>query len=304
MKTIVFIMLAFTVSTVSFADSGILFLAHGSMKHHHKEMSCDNTNPTLWEKSVLDAVDGINKKLPFNSDVAFGMWSTSCFDAGIHRLEKKYRDEGKTLDHLIVFPIFISSHSAVIEMQKFIFKKRSDRVIPLPTVSQTSFNGKITYLSAIDYNPFVSLILSERFHHLIHLAKNEGYEKKQMELVLVMHGPVSDSDNEEWLKMGQQYADDVSYLFPVGNSHIVSLRDDAPGDVRDRATEELRNIVSTATLNGRKALVLPLLLSKGGIEEGIIKRLEGLDYVWSGQMILPDSLLGKLLVHRFDGNQK
>jgi len=296
-----FFLTLFLVCTTSvFASSGILFLAHGSMQMGHgtQQMACNNSMPSAWEKAVLNVIDSIKPELAFNAEVSFGMWNSRCIDAGIARLEGLLKEQGQTLEHLIVMPIFISSHSAVIEMQKYIFKKRADRVIPLPMVTKANFNGKITYLPALDYNPQISMILADRFHDLIYLAKKQGLQKKQMELVLVMHGPVSDKDNAKWLKMGREYIADIMYLFPVSSAHVISLRDDARGETRERATKELQGIVSAAAKAGKKALVLPLLLSKGGIETGILERLEGLDYIWAGKMLLPDEKLGKILVER------
>ena len=294
MIKIFIILLGISFSATSFAEKGILFLAHGSMKHHQNK-SCSIHGPTNWEQLVIEAVRSIKVNLKHESEVAFGMWNSKCFDKGIKRLEKSIQSKGEELDHLIVLPIFVSSYSAVIEMQKFIFKKRPDRVIPIPSVVKTYFKHKITYLPAIDYNPQISMILSNRFHKLIHLAKQEGYKKDEMELVLVMHGPVSDQNNKKWIQMAEKYVTDISYLFPVKRTHIISLRDDAPREVRDIATKKLREIVSIASTKGRKALVLPLLLSKGGIEQGILDRLIGLDYIWSGETLLPDEKIGPLL---------
>src|SRR5690606_32027476 len=116
--------------------------------------------------------------------------------------------------------LFVSSHSLVIEMQKFIFKKRPDRVIPIPSVSQTKFTGEIIYLNALDYDSKISLILADRYHRLIHLAKDRGFSKEDMELVFVMHGPVADADNVLWEEMAQRYLQDLTYLFPVQSSNV------------------------------------------------------------------------------------
>lgn len=299
MKKFLILMIGVSITTqFALADSGILFLAHGSMKKHLIEKKCDNHKPSIWEKEVLNSVQVIKTKLPHNSEVAFGMWNTKCFNNGVKRLQKAMKEKGKELDHLIVFPIFISSYSAVIEMQKFIFKKRPDRIIPLPWVKRISFKGKISYLQAIDYNPYVSIILSNRFHQLIHLAKSKGYTAEQMELVFVMHGPVSEKNNKKWLSMADKYVADMTYLFPMDVVHTISLRDDAPKEIRNRATKKLQMAVVKASEKGKIALILPLLLSKGGIEEGILKRLNNLDYIWTGNMLLPDPNLSKLLVNK------
>ncbi|MCM2351172.1 MAG: hypothetical protein NDI69_14220 [Bacteriovoracaceae bacterium] len=285
-----------------YAGSGVLFIAHGTMNHNsgqeHISRACMPHHYSPWEQFVLSTLGSIKNEIPKNFEVAFGMWESHCFDEAIERLEAKLLSEGSNLDHLIVFPLFISSHSEVIEMQKYIFKKRPDHVLPIPGVRPTKFNGQITYMNALDYDPHVSLILSNRFHQLVHMAKARGFNNKQMELVLLMHGPVDEISNIEWIKMGERYAKDVNYLFPVAASHIISLRDDAEGEVRDRMTEELRSKIKSVSVNGKVALLLPLLVSKGGIEGGILERVKGLDYIWSGHTLFPDPKLADVIVSR------
>ena len=45
------------------------------------------------------------------------------------------------------------------------------------------------------------------------------------------------------------------------------------------------------TLTGDRVLIVPVLLSFGGIEHGIGKRLDGLDYMMAPQAIMPDDRL-------------
>lgn len=299
---VAFFMLA---SFATYAESGILFIAHGTMgmtpgNGDHEHMMGCSTKPSTWESFVLSTVNSMKSELKKDYEVSFGMWESHCFDMSIKKLKTTMAAQGKTLDHLIVFPLFISSHSSVIEMQKYIFKKRADRVLEIPNVHQTTFEGKITYMPAFDYDPHISMILANRTHHLVHMAKEKGFTQQNMELILVMHGPVEDDANVEWLKMGERYIKDISYLFPTAKAHVVSLRDDAEYEVRERATRELQSIVKTAEAQGRMPLVLPLLISKGGIDRGIVKRLEGLNYVWSGESIFPDPKLKDVLLRRLE----
>ncbi len=311
MKKILFISLTLLFSLharITWAESGILFIAHGTMDHsggnEHFSGSCTPHHYSPWEQYVLSTLGSIKKEVPKNFEVAFGMWESRCFDEAIDRLEAKLISQGSSLDHLIVFPLFISSHSEVIEMQKYIFKKRPDLVLPIPGVYPTKFNGSINYMNALDYDPQVSLILSNRFHHLVHLAKARGFNNKQMELVLIMHGPVDEKANVEWIKMGERYVKDVNYLFPVAATHVISLRDDASPEVRDRMTKELQNKVRIASENGKVALLLPLLISKGGIEGGILERVRGLDFIWSGHTLFPDAKLQDVILSRIQTELK
>jgi hypothetical protein len=73
----------------------------------------------------------------------------------------------------------------------------------------------------------------------------------------------------------------------------LTVRDDAPQSVREQATAELRRTVERAGAEKSSVLIVPLLLSYGGIEEGIKKRLEGLSYTMSAQALLPDERLDR-----------
>ena len=41
--------------------------------------------------------------------------------------------------------------------------------------------------------------------------------------------------------------------------------------------------------------MIPLLLSKGGVEQGLVKRLEGLNYKWNGKTLLPDPKIAQFI---------
>ncbi len=272
-KTKLFLFSLTLLTQVALADEGVLFLAHGSIHgggHDHSvgvadPHTCGYHHSPVWEQSVLDLIEAVRIESKKHLEVAFGMWSTDCFNLGIERLRKQMADAGKTLDSLRVTPLYLSSYSPVIEMQKYIFGKRPDLPLPIP-VSRITFAGPIHYTSAIDYNPHLSMIMANRLQHLIDLASEQNYARTQMDVIFVMHGPISDEDNTHWQEMAQKYVRDLKYLFPLGQFHIVSLRDDADQHTRDEATKILRHFVTDARDRGGVALVLPFLLSKGGIE--------------------------------------
>jgi len=277
------------VSINCFADSGTLIIAHGGMK------GCEMKIPVRWETQVHQMVENIKKTVPNDIELAFGMWNTKCFQLGIERLKESMLKKGRVLTHLKVLPLFISSHSAVIEMQKYIFGKRNDQVIPNLNVAQINFQGSMEYLNALDYNPQISLILAKNLRQLIDDANQRGLIVNEMEVFLVMHGPVGEENNIKWLEMGQRYLEDLLYLFPSLTGYVISLRDDAPQLIKSQATLVFRNQVELANKNGRAALILPLLLSSGGIEVGILERLERLPFTWTGQALLPDPYFEKVL---------
>jgi hypothetical protein len=69
------------------------------------------------------------------------------------------------------------------------------------------------------------------------------------------------------------------------------VRDDAGPERRDAATRELRSLVEAETAAGRRVLIVPHLLSFGGIEQGVRARLEGLPYTMTTQALMPDPRL-------------
>ena len=71
----------------------------------------------------------------------------------------------------------------------------------------------------------------------------------------------------------------------------LTLRDDAPAPVRDQATRELRSVVDRRIAEGRRVLIVPLLVSFGGIERGLRTRLEGLAYTMPAAALVPDGRL-------------
>jgi len=72
----------------------------------------------------------------------------------------------------------------------------------------------------------------------------------------------------------------------------MTVRDDAPVPIRDAATAELRALVTKRAEAGSRVLIVPVLLSFGGIEQGIRKRLDGLEYAMAAQALMPDDRLG------------
>lgn len=42
-------------------------------------------------------------------------------------------------------------------------------------------------------------------------------------------------------------------------------------------------------------IIIPVLLSRGGIEKGIVERLDGLTYKWNGKTLLPNKKITQFL---------
>jgi hypothetical protein len=73
----------------------------------------------------------------------------------------------------------------------------------------------------------------------------------------------------------------------------LTVRDDAPKPIRDAATVELRALVEQRIADGRRVLIVPLLLSFGGIEQGLRDRLKGLEHRMAAQGLTPDDRIAQ-----------
>lgn len=153
------------------------------------------------------------------------------------------------------------------------------------------FKSKIVLTQALDDNPLVVEIITERIKELSKSPQDET-------IILVAHGPNDENDNKNWIKTMENISDKLREEFKgekrFRNIFCTTVRDDAQKDIYEIAKENLRSIVRQASKDG-KVIVVPLLLSQGGIEEGIVKRLEGLEYVWNGKTLLPDTNITKFI---------
>lgn len=282
MKTILIIMafLGVVIHPIhSFAGSpGILVLAHGVAGHSgghgggHGGHHPPHEGP--WERTVRALVAEASSRAAFPVDLAFGMWERASFQAGVDRLA------ARGVTELRVVPLFISSHSMVIRAQHYLFGLLEENPLWFDPgkVSIPPTIKALTFSSALDDSRELSEDLQRRALELTEVPARE-------ELVLVAHGPVSDEDDELWLRDLRIHASRIGTGQPI---HVITLRDDAPSEVRDEMTRRLREIVTGITLRGHVALVLPVLLAPGGIEEGLLERLTGLSYRYRGRMLAPD----------------
>ncbi len=289
---------------------GVLILAHGGSEE--------------WNQLIVEAAKSIGQKYP--AEVAFGMALPRTIQEGIDKLET----QGVT--KIVVVPLFISSHSFIIRQTEYLLKKRNvladppmvmDHSSPAghgsahgapanahdsapmnhgsghgghsqesSTLAQLNFKSEIVITRALDDHPLVADILYSRLKELSTKPANET-------VIIVGHGPNEEADNIQWVKAMESLAAQVQQRQKqdgVASKLILSVtvRDDANKEIYDQAKEHLRSMVRQAGQQG-EVIVLPLFLSRGGVEQGIVKRLEGLNYKWSGKTLLPDPKLNEFI---------
>lgn len=268
-------------------SAGILLLAHGGKE--------------AWNGEVAKLATKVDRTMPV--EVAFGMATRRNIQDAIDRLVKRGVHE------IIAVPLFVSSHSSVITSTQYLLGVLAEAPPELALYAQMSHrhgahssgNGDaaamdpttpiespvpIRMAAALDRHPLVAEILLSR-------ARSVSQDPAHEVVIVVAHGPVSDDENLKWLADMGVLAERVRGASSFKRIEYLTVRDDAPKPIRDRATAELRAVVERAGSQGHRVLVVPLLISYGGIEAGIRKRLEGLTCVMSPQALLPDDRLAQ-----------
>ena len=298
MYSVVLMLLLCAGTSIAQDKPGILVLAHGGSG--------------IWERMVTAAVAPLKQKYP--TEIAFGMADPKTVQKGLNNLEK----EG--IRSVIVVPLFISSHSPIIRQTEYLLGLREDlpdeplvmnhAPNPLSLVTAQSFRrqhshgsddankerdqvvikpiasqARIMMTKPLDDDSLVASILYERI-----LGVSQPDEDETV--ILVAHGPNDEEDNKGWLEKLTNLAGQIQSkrLAEKGRGfksiERATVRDDAEESVYDKAKMKLRDMVKSSGSTSR-VIVVPVVLALGGIEAGIRRRLEGLEYVWVKKALLP-----------------
>ena len=262
---------------------GIMILAHGSM----------GGNQT-WNTLVKEVSAPLSDSYPI--EVAFGMANAPNMQKAIDKLE------AQGVNKIVVVQLFISSHSPIIRQNEYLLGLRdelADPAMPMmlhdhatgrmkveipENLQPLDINSEILLTPPLDDHPLVAEIVLDRIQTL---STNPAKET----VLIVAHGPNSPVDNEMWLKeiesIGKQIKAELAGR-GIAYKDIIAhtVRDDADEETHEQARLEFRKYVEDADADGT-AIVIPLLLSKGGVEKKYLTRLEGLNFKWSGETLLP-----------------
>ena len=265
---------------------GILLLAHGGRDD--------------WNREVLELASRVDSTLPV--EVAFGMANKRTIRNAVDRLTER------DVTEIVAVPLFISSHSSVFRATEYLLGSRDDAPPQLEAFARMGARRRassgagddpefewtapvettvpISVTTALDGHALVAEILISR---AADVSRTPGDEV----VVLVAHGPTSDEDNDLWLDNMSILVEQIRPRTRFSRIEHLTVRDDAPDPVRSQAIAELRGVVEGAVQEGKSVLIVPLLLSYGGIEAGIRRRLEGLPYRMARQALLPDERLSQ-----------
>ena len=275
----IFLMAILCVGQVAYADDlGVLLLAHGAsnmgMAHNMEEPEhAGHARPPIWEENVENLARELNGRRP--TELAFGMADAQSMQAGIDRLE------ARGVRRILVVPLFISSHSPIIGNFRYILglDEKPAATSAIRHLERVHAKAALSFAEAIDGNPIISEILLEH-------ATEMSQDPAKTDVVVIAHGPNDEEENRAWLQDMESHA---AYMRTRGGFHNIrtlTLRDDADADVKRTARSEFRRAVEAANGDAGETVVVPLLLSEGGIEDEIRTDLKGLSFKF-GKPLMP-----------------
>lgn len=243
--------------------TGALIIAHGD---RHDE----------WNQGVRAAIAPLRQRYILELAFLYPVPGESLQD-GLDRLESQ------GVETVLAIPLLISSYSEHFEELEYVLGLRDTVSFPTEAHGRVAVKARIRLGGAIDGSPTVTRILERRARKLVRNPQRET-------LVLVGHGPNSEEDNHHWLRNMDRMAEPIRKQLGLRKTHCLTLRDDAPTEVRDAASRTLRRVVQEESKEG-DVLVLPLLVSHGEVQAGIEKRLEGLSYRLADEGLVADPLI-------------
>jgi len=266
--------------------NGILLLAHGNHGagghggghggHDHGDHAAQAPNP--WNENVEAIVRELDPIVP--TEVAFGMAEPESMQAAVLRLE------ARGVTNIAAVPLFVSSHSPIIGNSRYILGLQPN------LAARTSLNSLHRVISkssfrmsgALDADPLVSEILYARAR-----AAMNG-DPAKISVVIIAHGPNHEEDNRLWLADMEKHA---AYLSSKGyrSVEVLTHRNDADPKTKGAAREAFRAKVEAAGRDGA-TVVVPLLMSAGGIEKEVEGDLKGLKFSFA-QPLAPHPNLAK-----------
>src|SRR5688572_9081380 len=283
------LLLALLAGRTASAEPGILLLAHGGSPE--------------WNTRVTELAAKVNAKRP--TEVAFGMATRASIQRAIDKLV------ARGVTEIVAVPLFISSWSTVITSTEYLLGLRAEAPAALAIFARMSHGAPasgtaaagheahaaaadgttpvkspvpVRITPALNDHPIAAEILASRARAISRDAAKEA-------LIVVAHGPNEEEDNRRWLADMESLVGRLKKTERFASFEYLTLRDDAPKPVRDAATAQLRGIVERELAAGRRVLIVPLLISFGGIEKGLRERLDGLPYTMAETALMPDERL-------------
>ncbi|ETT55547.1 CbiX/SirB N-terminal domain-containing protein [Paenibacillus sp. FSL H8-0317] len=239
---------------------GVLIISHGSQEQ-------------TWVESVDDAISRLNLPVPLPVEAGFlELVEGRLIQDGIDRLEA----QGVT--DILVVPLFVSSGSTHVDEIEYAIgaKETPDRETDLEPFD---VKARVHFGYPVDNDPDIAVMVWDKVRVLSQQPEEET-------ILLVGHGSIHDGFRERWEAGISSLAERVQEVSDVAHTDYALLNPESVYDKVKYWSEE----------RGNRVIVAPLFLSAGYFTRNVIPgRLQELNYVYSGETLLPHPLLGQWL---------
>jgi sirohydrochlorin cobaltochelatase len=255
------------------AQTGTIIIAHGG--------------DSLWNAGVHDVATRVRTGGPVEVSFLMGKGAPQArFQDAVARLEAK----GAT--DIVVVPLLVSSHSGHYEQIRWLVGEPVElsetmmHHLHMAGIYRAATGTPIRLARALDASPEMARVLADR---ALALAKSQGDAPANRALLIVGHGPNSAEDNAAWMENLRPVADSVRAWTGFRDVRVELVRDDAPAPVRAEAVRKVRELIELQHLvTGRDVLVVPVLVSKGGVSRDRVPNdIRGTRSVYEGEPLLP-----------------
>jgi hypothetical protein len=239
-------------------DIGVLALGHGY---------------TLGGNEQFENYAGpISKVHPTTVAPGMAMMSSSHIQKAVDELTANHG-----VKTIVVIPMEPGDDSSLIGQWRYIFGLQD--YAPYLTIPRVKTDAKIVFTKSPASDPHVSTILKD-------YAMGESAHPDKDRVIIISHGPETVEANPAELAVLQMHADAIRKSSPFKDVKVVSIQDDAIPPVRAAHVQEIKDLIKEANDQGRDAIIVPLILTKGGFHARLQKDLAGLNYKFANKGLI------------------
>jgi sirohydrochlorin ferrochelatase len=218
----------------------------------------------------------IAKEYPTAVAPGMAMMSSSHIQQALDELTTKHG-----VKTIVVVPMEPGDDSSLHRQWEYIFGLEDEA--PYLTVPRVKTDARIVFTKSPAEDPRVAMIMKD---YAVETSANPGKDR----LIIVSHGPEDPKDQADELKLLGEHADRIRAASKFTDIKAASLQDDAIPEIRAANVAELRRLIKEATDQGREAVIVPLILTKGGFHRRLQKDLDGLTYKFANRGLIEHPL--------------
>ena len=292
MKKFFVLILSLTLA-ISFASkapaqekTGIMLLEHGGDQAYNEGAE--------KIRNEVKAATGVPVELGYVCCVTWGV--SGSMQHAVNKLES----QGVT--KIVIIPCFINNQdAALLSRAAYILgiapkpSAPADREMMGEPVTHVKAKASFLFMDGWEDSPLIARILLDRAGELSKDPKNET-------LFVLDHGATYDWEMAAYDKSIKAFVEQVKKNSPYKRVVMNYFRDDAKKEIKAKLLEEIRSQLAEASKDSKVIIVWPLVQNIRSFQPGgkWIKRLEGLNFVYTTKGVVDHPNLVKWIKESFD----